>query len=313
MHVALQSPARQSTEYRLGRREVPVDVMDPRQRRRSDATGVPQPHPDRAQTAPLIVDSGRARGPGQAELTALAAGELASVELDRRYRLDAQIGKGGMARVFRGELRSLGRAVAVKVLDESRSDRCGALGRFMAEARITAGVRHPNVVEVSDFGATAEGLVYLVMELLDGEDLRRIVRREGPLGWARTRSLILQLCAGVAAAHERGVVHRDLKPSNCFIAGTGDGEQLKLLDFGIALATTDSPSAAGSAANWTHDDSVIGTPEYMSPEQACGAELDERSDIYSIGIILAELLTGKVPFRGKSSTAIMAAHTTEAP
>jgi hypothetical protein len=331
MNTALLLP-RQQVEYRLGRNQVPRDVIRPRRQRNlavlaaggedrrcrlesgcpvraneaEAETGVPEVlEADRERTAPIAMET-RLCGPSQAELEQLAAGELGrSLALGGRYRLDGLLGKGGMARVFRGEQEALGRAVAVKILDdERRGDRHAALRRFMSEARITAGLRHPNVVEVSDFGSTPEGLVYLVMELLDGEDLRQTIRREGPLPWARVRAMMLQICSGLALAHQRGVIHRDLKPSNCFRVATAAGEQIKLLDFGIALLTGE----AARTARVTRDDNVVGTPEYMSPEQARGDEVDVRSDVYALGVILGELLTGKVPFTSKSATGVIAAH-----
>lgn len=275
---------RRGSEYQLGRGEVPVDVCRPR------CADAPIPI-DRAPTKPIPKPDS---GPHQAELDDLVHGKIEAVELAGRYRLRSLLGTGGMARVFAAEQLALGRSVAVKVLDDTPEDRARAERRFMAEARITARVHHPNVVEVIDFGSTPEGLCYLVMELLEGEDLRRLLAREGPLGWARARSSMLQLCAGLAAVHELGVVHRDLKPSNCFRVADGQGDRIKLLDFGIALATADSSLGHG----------VLGTPEYMSPEQARGDAVDVRADIYSLGVIFGELLTGKVPFSGAPSKVI---------
>lgn len=287
---------RRGSEYQLGRGEVPVDVCRPR--------SVP-----RCVDAPIAIDREPTKpipkpcsGPHQAELDDLVQGKLEFVDLAGRYRLRSLLGTGGMARVFAAEQLALGRGVAVKVLDDTPEDRASAEQRFMAEARITARLRHPNVVEVIDFGSTPEGLCYLVMELLEGEDLRRVLEREGPLDWARARSSMLQLCAGLAAVHELGVVHRDLKPSNCFRIADEQGERIKLLDFGIALATADPSS--GQAG-------VLGTPEYMSPEQARGDAVDVRTDIYALGVIFGELLTGKVPFTGNTASKVITAQIDE--
>jgi serine/threonine-protein kinase len=258
---------------------------------------------DRERTNPIVMDAYCA-GPRRAELDELAQGKRDELELGGRYRLGSLLGAGGMAKVFDAEQLALGRSVAVKVLDDTRGDRHNAVRRFMSEARLTAGLRHPNIIDVIDFGSTPEGLVYLVMERLDGEDLRQLIKREGPLPWARVRALMLQLCAGLAAAHELGVVHRDLKPSNCFRIATDEGERIKLLDFGIAISTTE----AAREDRVTAESNVVGTPEYMSPEQARGDEVDARTDIYALGVILGELLTGKVPFTGKSASKVIAAH-----
>jgi serine/threonine protein kinase len=265
--------------------------------------GVPVRISDRERTAPIAMDT-RCAGPNRADLDELAQGQRDELEIGGRYRLDSLLGAGGMAKVFCAEQLALGRSVAVKVLDDTRGDRHNAVRRFMSEARITAGLRHPNVVDVIDFGSTPEGLVYLVMERLDGEDLRQTIKREGPLPWARVRALLLQICAGLAAAHELGVVHRDLKPSNCFRIATDAGEQVKLLDFGIAISTAETTREDRVTA----ESNVVGTPEYMSPEQARGDEVDARTDIYALGVILGELLTGKVPFTGKSASKVIAAH-----
>jgi serine/threonine protein kinase len=267
------------------------------------ALGVPVPC-DREPTQPIAMDPGPRRvGPYRAELEELAQGKLMALELGGRYRLESLLGSGGMAKVFQGEQLALGRPVAVKVLDDTRGDRHNAVRRFMSEARLTAGLRHPNIVDVIDFGSTPEGLVYLVMERLEGEDLRQTIKREGPLSWARVRALMLQLCAGLVAAHDLGVVHRDLKPSNCFRIAGHEGDRVKLLDFGIAISTTETPRED----RLTAEANVVGTPEYMSPEQARGDEVDARTDIYALGVILGELLTGRVPFTGKSASKVIAA------
>ena len=242
-----------------------------------------------------------ARGTTHAQLRALAEGSRTEpLVLAERYRIDRCLGKGGMAQVFRGRLLSLGRPVALKILDDERGHRDNGLARFMAEARIMARLSHPNVAEVSDFGSTREGVVYMAMELLDGEDLNALLRREGPLPWPPARELMLQICAGLAAGHATGVIHRDLKPANCYCTPTG----VKLLDYGIA-AKLRAPDR--DDRRLTEQGRVVGTPEYMSPEQARGDEVDERSDVYAAGILLGEMLTGRVAFEGKSSAGVIAA------
>lgn len=220
--------------------------------------------------------------------------------LAARYRIVSCIGRGGMATVYRAEQLSLGRDVAVKVLHHPHSELGRA--RFAAEASLTAELRHPNVVEILDFDASTPELVFMVMELLDGEDLLARMRREGPLPWAQVRELMRQICAGLAAAHAAGVTHRDLKPANCFCVETLEGERIKLLDFGIAR-----PARLRNGRRLTLTKRVLGTPEYMAPEQAKCERVDGRSDVYAAGIILGELLTGRVPFEAKSVEAVIGA------
>jgi serine/threonine-protein kinase len=264
----------------------------------SDAPVLGQEH---ERTAPL--DLHEPRGPRHADFRALAEGHGGPLLLAERYQVLARIGRGGMSTVFRGRTINTGRMVAIKVLDEERSS--DVLERFVAEASITGRVWGPHVVEVVDFGSTAEGVVYLVMELLEGEELRDILRREGPLPWPRVRELMLEICAGLSAIHAGGVTHRDLKPANCFCVPSDRGIRVKLLDFGIA--TCASLRAIGQQ-RMTEDGRVVGTPEYMSPEHARGERTDERADVYAAGIILGELLTGQIPFEGKSSTSVLAQH-----
>ena len=221
--------------------------------------------------------------------------------LARRYRILACIGRGGMATVYRARQLSLGREVAVKVLHRAPSEL--GLARFYAEASLTAQIRHTNVVDILDLDVTETGAPFIVMELLQGEDLYARLSREGPMSWKMVRSLLLQICEGLGAAHRAGVVHRDLKPANCFYSYGHEGEVIKLLDFGVAQATKTS-----SQERLTIDEHVVGTPEYMAPEQAKGESVDARADIYALGIILGELLTGKVPFEAKTPQAVIAAH-----
>lgn len=200
------------------------------------------------------------------------------------------MGRGGMGSVYFGRHVALGRPVAVKVLDAEEQEWSWAVARFMREARLAAKVRHRNIVDVYDFGSTPDGVVYIVMEALFGRDLRAIVRHNR-LSWQWVRYLMRQICAGVEAIHQAGVVHRDLKASNCFYV-----EQtriVKVLDFGIA--------AVERVGNEDPKRMVVGTPEYMAPEQIRGAPADRRSDVYAGGILLCELLTGRTPFSAKNA------------
>jgi serine/threonine-protein kinase len=257
---------------------------------------------DREITEPMAI--GERRGPSHAELAVLSKGNSKPLILADRYLVERKLAHGGMATLYAGRLISLDKPVAIKVLDIRHGRQDNALSRFLAEAQTTAYIRHPNIVEVSDFGSTPEGIVYMVMELLEGEDLCSLLAREGPLPWEIVQTLMLEICAGLAAIHRAGVVHRDLKPANCFLTPTG----VKLLDFGIA--SNERPS---TSERLTEEGRVIGTPEYMSPEQAKGEYVNGRSDVYAAGIMLGELLTDEVPFQGKTASAVIAAHIYEPP
>ena len=251
--------------------------------------------------------------PTTADLEQLVAGERTASLVGGRYQVIRLLGRGGMASVYAAYDTALARTVALKVLSEDYCGHPNILARFLREARLNARLHHPNIVEVLDFGASRSGVIFLVMELLEGEDLRRTLVRRQTLAWPRARDLMLQICAGLHAAHEAGIVHRDLKPSNCFrvVDGqreTGQRETICLVDFGIATSIDEAASERLTLANH-----IIGTPEYMSPEQARGEQVDHRSDIYAAGLILGEMLTGALPFRAASGPAMLAAHIYETP
>jgi hypothetical protein len=199
-----------------------------------------------------------------------------------RYRIVALAGRGGMGEVYRAEDLKLSQVVAIKFLPEALSQDATALSRFNAEVRIARQVSHPNVCRVFDIG-DADGLPFLTMEFVDGEDLASVVRRIGRLSPERATEIARQICAGLAAAHERGVIHRDLKPANVMLDGAG---KIRITDFGLA----------GIAASIQGADVRAGTPAYMAPEQLAGREVTAKSDIYSLGLILYEILTGKRAF-----------------
>ncbi|MBL9107020.1 MAG: serine/threonine protein kinase [Myxococcales bacterium] len=223
--------------------------------------------------------------------------------LEQRYRLSQPLGEGGMAAVYLAEDTKLGKAVAVKVLHGEYVGNPKAVQRFLQEARAISAVDHPNVVDVTDFGATGDGGVFLVMELLQGEDLKALLRREGPLPWSRLGPMVMQICAGLAATHARGIIHRDIKPSNCFrVRGGGNRDFIKVLDFGIAkvLAGPDGIRSTTGA--------LLGTPEYMAPELPQGLAADERADVYAVGVLMYKLLTGTAPFVDEGYVAILTQH-----
>jgi serine/threonine-protein kinase len=233
--------------------------------------------------------------------------------LDDKYRLDAQLGVGGMGTVYRARHLLIDRPVAVKVLNPRFVEDEAARTRFQREARAAGRLQHTNAVTVTDYGQTEDGYVYIVMELLEGRTLRDILAKEAPLEAARSVSLMLQVSDAVAAAHEAGIIHRDLKPANIFIVHRAEVPSLvKVLDFGIAKLAAESLEEDEVKA-LTQVGAMIGTPRYMSPEQCNGAELTPAADVYSLGVILYEMLTGTVPFSGSTPLAIAMKHTSELP
>ncbi|HET6332036.1 MAG TPA: protein kinase [Polyangiales bacterium] len=218
--------------------------------------------------------------------------------LDGRYRLEAEIGVGGLGAVYRATHEKLDKSVAIKLLHQHCGESELLRGRFEREAKALATLDHPNIVTITDFGI-AEDTPYLVMELLEGETLAERLDR-GPLGGGEAPRLIKELLAALRFVHERGLVHRDVKPSNVFLQRLPNGgERVKILDFGLAkFMGPDSVPSERPDPTLTRAGAVVGTPAYMSPEQASGDSADERSDVYSAGVILFQMLTGRLPFDG---------------
>jgi tRNA A-37 threonylcarbamoyl transferase component Bud32 len=237
-----------------------------------------------------------------ADGTTLARAHDVPRVIERKFRLDQRIGRGGMGAVYRARDVRLDRDVAIKVV---RADLLGdpdARRRFRREAQIVARLQHPSIVSVFDYGTFPDGGAYLVMELVRGEDLRRLLTREGRLPPPRAARILSQICAAIDEAHREGVLHRDLKPENVLMVG-GDCD-VKVLDFGVAkLVREDRRHADGAqAATLTVDGTVVGTPAYMAPEQLRGEPLDARSDVFSLGVMAYEMLSGVLPF-GRGSLA----------
>jgi len=222
--------------------------------------------------------------------------------LNNRYKLIARLGAGGMANVWKAQDLALGRLVAVKILHDALTGDPEFLHRFDREAHAAANLTHPNVVTVHDVGQDHE-THYIVMEYVDGEDLKTLIRREAPMPVERALDLAIQICAGIGYAHRAGFVHCDVKPQNVLI--TADG-RVKVADFGIARALS-------SATLYTQTDMVWGSPHYFSPEQAAGEPPTPASDVYSIGVVLFEMLTGRTPFDADNPTALALMHLRDTP
>jgi eukaryotic-like serine/threonine-protein kinase len=218
-----------------------------------------------------------------------------------RYEVGRLIGRGGMAEVYSAFDRTLGRTVALKVLHEGLAADHRAVARFRREARAVAALAHPSIVSIYDVGIDGE-TPFMVMELVDGESLSTVVWREGPLAFERAVRISSDVAEALAFAHDRGIVHRDVKPGNVMVGPTG---HVKVLDFGIARAMHWTPLTEGGP--------IQGTAEYVSPEQVRGLALDGRSDIYSLGVVLYEMLAGHPPFRGDTPVAVAFQHLEQAP
>ena len=243
--------------------------------------------------------------------TLSATDPFAGRTLDEKYLVEEQLGVGGMGAVYRARHLSMDRPVAIKFLQQRLVEDEAARVRFHTEARAAVKLCHPNAVSVTDFGETSEGVVYIVMELLEGRTLREILSREAPIETARAISIMLQASDAVAAAHDAGIIHRDLKPANILVTQSADQPAVvKVLDFGIATFSADDDEDATALAQ---TNSVIGTPRYMSPEQHNGNEVTAAADVYSLGVILYEMLSGMVPFSGSTPAEIAQKHANDPP
>jgi serine/threonine-protein kinase len=228
--------------------------------------------------------------------------------LDERYEIRAPLGKGGMGTVYRGWQLSVDREVAIKVIHPKLSNDRSAVKRFLREARLASRLSQPNIVNVYDFGQSG-GVLYLVMELLRGHTLASELGKGRRLNAKRTVTIAAQLCDALEAAHAQGIVHRDLKPSNIVILDDPPGRDLiKVLDFGLAKSLVQD---SGSLV--TNTDALLGTPLYMAPEQIDGRESDQRADLYSLGCMMYEMLTGRPPFVDTAVSAVLARHMSDTP
>ncbi len=247
------------------------------------------------------------------DIDAVTPGEepLPGTVLLDRYEVLERIGQGGMSVVYKGRHRLMNRVYAIKMLLPQLVVNPTSLKRFQQEARAASALAHPNVIAVHDFGISPQGHPYMVMDYLEGVGLSELIRKDGRLAVDRSLSIFVQACDALAHAHEKGIVHRDLKPSNIMvISDSRGGEQVKIVDFGIAKLL---PCEGEEIQRLTQTGELLGSPFYMSPEQWVGQALDARSDIYAMGCLMYETLTGKTPFAGATMFETMYKHMNDMP
>ncbi|CAN5263446.1 hypothetical protein BH11MYX1_BH11MYX1_35010 [soil metagenome] len=276
-------------------------------------TGGPQPVEPTGVTDPGLAAAPVAKG--KTSYMPPSDDPLVGSELAGRYTIGKKLGEGGMGAVYLATHMILEKQVALKVLHGEFARKPDLVERFMQEAKAASRIRHENVIDISDFGATPEGFVFFAMELLQGHDLHDEIARARVAGnllpWSRTKKIFLQICSALTAAHAKGIVHRDLKPENIYLVEfLGDPDFVKLLDFGIAKLTD---AADEGGRKLTKTGMLFGTPEYMSPEQARGEQVDHRVDVYAMGCILFQLVTNRVPFEAENFMGVLSMHLTEPP
>lgn len=235
--------------------------------------------------------------------------QLVGRVFDQRYELRSVLGQGGMGTVYRAWQRSVDREVAVKVIHPKLATEREVAKRFLREARLASRLNQQNIVSVYDFGQTDDGILYLVMELLQGRSLAHDLAAGQPLPPRRITAIAAQVCDALEAAHRHGIIHRDLKPHNILVLDEPAGrDAIKILDFGLAKSLIQETSSLV-----TQSDALLGTPAYISPEQILGKPVDPRSDLYSLGCILYKMASGRPPFRGETMNAVLAMHLRTAP
>ncbi len=249
---------------------------------------------------------------GAADRLSASLGSLTGQVLDQRYQINRKLGEGGMSYVYQAQEISSGKAVAVKILIPRLSRDPASVERLRREATIATRLNHPNVCPILRLGETSERLIYLVMPYLEGEPLSEHEARRGPFPVAEGIPLLVQVCQGLGHAHELQIIHRDLKPENVMLVpdpGEPAGFRAVVMDFGLAKERRAGPDVVKLTATGI----VLGTPEFMSPEQIRGKPLDGRSDVYALAILAFELFTGQLPFTGKSAQETMIARLRGAP
>ncbi|MEO7734238.1 MAG: serine/threonine-protein kinase, partial [Kofleriaceae bacterium] len=222
--------------------------------------------------------------------------------IDGRYEIQARIGEGGMGVVYKAKQTSIDRMIAIKMLNPQMASDQQWVQRFYNEAKATSRLQHPNTIRMFDFGQTAEGRLFLTMEFLEGIPLRDAVAQQSPMAPNRVLKVLIQCCASLAEAHSIGIIHRDIKPDNVFLLNMpGSPDFVKLLDFSVAKLLEGDRMKTQAGV-------VFGTPQYMSPEQGRGMPLDARSDLYALGILAYEMLTGRVPFHDENPMNVLQMH-----
>jgi|LNFM01.1.fsa_nt_gb serine/threonine protein kinase len=260
--------------------------------------GEPSPSPDGANAASAAPASGPQNDP------------LIGRVINDRFRVISLLARGGMGKVYKAEQQPLGRICALKVLNPNYNGEHDPEfhKRFFLEASTSSKLRHPNTVTIFDYGSTDDGVYYMAMELLEGRTLHRLLRENGPLEPARALRIIRQVCRSLREAHSIGVIHRDLKPANIFLCRTEDEEDfVKVLDFGLVKQLDE-----GGAEHLTQTGLFMGSPKYMAPEQIRGERVSAATDVYALGVVLYEMLAGKVPFDKGNSVNTLMAHVSEA-
>ncbi len=245
---------------------------------------------------------------GMALRSAIQSTDLLGAVIADRYHILKKLGEGGMGTVYLAEHVKMGRKSALKVMNPGMNTDADAIARFNREASNASRLSHPNICGIYDFGETTDGIIYLAMEFIEGSSLSALIEQSGQLPAHRAASIVHQTADALQVAHDAGIVHRDLKPDNIMVAKNRDGSDLvKVVDFGIAKASS------SDAQNVTKTGMVVGTPEYMSPEQLVGDKLDGRSDIYSLGLVAFNCLTGMLPFAADSAQEAMIMRLTDTP
>ena len=234
---------------------------------------------------------------------------LIGTVVSERYRIIRKVGEGGMGAVYQAEHALIEKRIALKILFQDLTRRPDLVMRFLQEAKSASRIGQENVIDISDFGQSTDGLVYIAMEFLEGQDLGRTLRVEKSLPWLRARPILMQIAKALRAAHAHGVIHRDMKPENVFLVQKeGRTDFVKVLDFGIAKVVSADDN---DGPRLTQTGMIFGTPEYMSPEQAQGHPPDHRLDVYAVGCIMYHMLTGSVPFTADSFMGILTKHLLE--
>jgi eukaryotic-like serine/threonine-protein kinase len=278
---------------------VPVGKINPISRSAPAASSTPPP--------PTAVARPATPPPSVVAPRPTSLDTLVGRDLNNRYRVERKIGEGGFGAVFEGKQLATGRAVALKVLHPHSVADATVVARFRREAEACSQLRNPHTVTIYDFDQTEDGVLYLAMELVRGESLQELQHKAGAIDPSRTLSILDQVAEALAEAHEKGIVHRDMKPENIMVERRDETDFVKVLDFGIAKILSGDGNKAIPAL--TAIGQTVGTLEFMSPEQLRGKPLDGRSDIYALGMVAYEMLTGQLPFKNaKSATEVIQFH-----